>query len=158
VSLWRRALELEEESIAGRPRLGEAYELLLEHWRAGNRDRDLALHLMFLAWYLSLEPVHLTGLDESRTPSSELPRAFNEAHDTFASTIGQDAEMLFVVGVMARICPWCLGDVHLWDARSAAYRIAYRRLAPNGISPLVFEGRGYYGDYFAGQARVKRGF
>lgn len=113
---------------------------------------------MFLAWYLNIEPPYLTGLDERRTPSTEMPSVFTDVHDYFASMIHQDAEMLYVVGLMARLCSWWLGDASVWEARSERYQQAYRRLAPAGIAPSVFEGRGFYGDYFAGQSRVVGGY
>ena len=154
------ALELEQRSlgVGGEPRLGEAFELLRNAWRSGDRDRDLGLHLMFLAWYLAIEPPYLTGLDESQTPSIELPPVFSEVHDYFAAGIDRDPEMLYVVGLMARLCPWCIGDVGLWEMRSENYRKAYRRLAPDGIASSAFEGRGFYGDYFAGQSRAAGGY
>ncbi|HEY2749357.1 MAG TPA: hypothetical protein VGL86_32285, partial [Polyangia bacterium] len=67
-------MELEQRSIGtrGAPALGDAYQVLREQWRAGDRDREVALHLMFLAWYLNIEPPFLTGLDERRTPSTQL--------------------------------------------------------------------------------------
>jgi hypothetical protein len=156
----REALELEQRTVGvgAKTRLGEAYELLRNAWRAGDRDRDLGLHLMFLSWYLVIEPAHLTGLDEHRTPSRQMPLLFTEVHDYFAPSMAQDAEMLYVVGLMARLCPWCIGDVTVWDARSDQYRRAYRRLAPTGLAPSIFEGRGFYGDYFAGQCRVAGGY
>ena len=58
----QEALELEERAIQGEPTLGRAYELLLGQWNSGDRSRELALHLMFLAWYLCIEPPFLTGL------------------------------------------------------------------------------------------------
>ena len=156
----REALDLENRSIGigAERRLGEAYELLRNAWRAGDRDRDLALHLIFLAWYLNIEPPFLTGVDENRAPSTEMPLLFTEVHDYFAPRIYEDAEMLYVVGLMAHLCEWCVGDASVWKARSEEYRQAYRRLAPDGIAPSVFEGRGFYGNYFAGQCRVVGGY
>lgn len=63
-------LELENRSPGcdGEPTLFRAYELLLAAWRRGSRDREVGLHLMFLAWYLLCEPPHLTGLDERGVP------------------------------------------------------------------------------------------
>src|SRR5687767_6482579 len=60
------AMELEKQSLGaqGAPTLGRAYELLRDQWKSGERERELALHLMFLAWYLMMEPPFLTGLDE----------------------------------------------------------------------------------------------
>ena len=67
--------------------------------------------------------------------------------------------MLFVVGLMAHLSPWLLGGDHkVREERSGRYRTMYRRLAPEGIDPRVFTGRGAYGDDFAGQARVPGGY
>lgn len=155
-----RALELEQFSVGatGEALLGSAYELLRDQWRTGDRDRELGLHLMFLAWYLVIEPPSLTGLDEKRVPSVELPAMFSEVHDYFSNSIKGDVELLYVVGLMAHLCSWCIGDYGLWENRSKEYRAAYRRLAPDGILPSVFEKRGYYGHYFAGHARISNGY
>lgn len=127
-----------------------ATRTLRDQWRAGDRDRELALHLLFLAWYLNLEPSHLTGLDETRVSTEELPGMFSEVHDWLLpdGANSDDAEALFVAGLPAIMAPWLLGDVDLWTARSEAYRVRYRQ----------FEGRGAYGDYYAGQASVPGGF
>lgn len=155
-------LNLENESLGpdGAPTLGAAFEVFRGQWESGERDRELALHLMFLAWYLYLEPAHLTGLDEAQIPTDSLTAAFNAAHDWLlpAGADTDDAEALYVAGLAAGLCPWALGETSLWTARSEAYRVRYRQLAPDGISPAVFEGRGAYGDYFASQARVAGGY
>jgi hypothetical protein len=94
-----RALELEQQSLGtGNPALGEAYEMLRNQWRDGDRDRDLGLHLMFLAWYLEIEPAHLTGRNNDRAPTAQLQSVFAEVYDHFADSIEGDAEMLYVVG------------------------------------------------------------
>jgi len=48
-----KAMELEQEHRDARvpPTLGAAYEMIRDQWIAGERDRDVALHLSFLAWY-----------------------------------------------------------------------------------------------------------
>jgi len=157
-----KAMELENQSIGanGAPTLAAAYELLREQWESGERDRELALHLSFLAWYLIIEPSHLTGLDESRTSSESLVAVFNTVHDWLLPTgaATNDAEALYVVGLPASMFPWLLGDHDLWTARSEAYRIRYRQLAPDGIDPAVFDSRGAYGDYFESQASVVGGY
>ncbi len=154
-----RALELEKFDVTGgKPTLAAAYEILRDAWRSGDRDRELALHLMFLCWYMLIEPPHLTGLDERRVPSSELIAVFNEVHDYMTPASQGDAEFLYVVGLMSQLAPWLLGDNDMWEARSSQYRAGYRRLQPNGPDPTVFEGRGAYGEYFAGQARVDDGY
>ncbi len=141
-----------------KPTLAAAYEVLRDAWRSGDRDRELALHLMFLCWYTLIEPPHLTGRDERRVPSAELGTIFNEVHNYMLPTSQKDPEFFYVVGLMSHLSPWLLGDNDQWEARSQEYRVMYRRLLPNGLEPCVFKGRGAYGEYFASQALVKDGY
>jgi hypothetical protein len=54
--------------------------------------------------------------------------------------------------------PYLLGDNDEWEARSVRYRRRYRESFPDGLDPALFEGRGAYGDYFGGHARLKGGY
>ena len=83
---------------------------------------------------------------------------FGEVHEHFQSAISEDAEMLYAVGLMAQLAPWLLGDLATWEARSEEYRRKYRELAPHGLQPSIFAGRGAYGDYFGDQAKVEGGY
>lgn len=153
-------MELENQSIGndGRATLGRALELAIGEWNAGNREREFRLHLLFLVWDCNLEPSHITGYQEP-TPSDQLGELFSAVYETFADSIHDDAEALYVVGLMAQLTPWLLGgDLEIWEARSRDYRVRYRALVPDGLSPSYFEGRGAYGDYFAGQVQVAGGF
>ena len=137
-----------------------AHQLLRDQWRSGERDRELGLHLMSLAWYLLMEPEHFTGLDPAKANSGGLTATLNEAHDWLLplGSESDDAEVLYAAGLMAHLAPWLFGDSATWSDRSEAYRSRHRHLAPKGINPVVFEGRGAYGDYFQGQARVQDGY
>jgi hypothetical protein len=160
MAISSKALDLENRSIGvdGKPTFAAAYEILHDAWCSGDRDRELGLHLMFLCWYMLIEPSHLTGLDEGRVPSSELTRVFNEVYDFMAPGNEADPEFLYVVGLMSVLAPWLLGDHETWEQRSREYQVRYRQLKPNGLDPAVFQGRGAYGDYFAGQAGVEGGY
>jgi hypothetical protein len=79
-------------------------------------------------------------------------------HDYFRPSIKSDAEMLYVVGLMANLFPYLLGDEPEWESIAAEYQQSYRALVPEGLSPSVFAGRGAYGDYFAGQTSVVGGY
>ncbi len=160
-------LELENRSIGrdGAPMLASAYERLKQYWDAGNHEREVALHLLFLAWYGLCEPAHITGFETHDMRSDGLPAWYDQLQDTFNQVhkaiefqIDDDPEMLYVVGLMAHLFPYLLGDEREWTDRSERYRQRYRTLLPTGISPSVFEHRGAYGDYFAHQARVEGGF
>jgi hypothetical protein len=160
MSVPREVLELETRSLGrdGEPTLCRAYELLLAEWRRGSRDREVGLHLMFLAWYLLCEPSHLTGLDESRVASRTLPVVFREVHDYFRPTIKTDVEMLYAVGLMAQLFPYLLGEAGEFEALARDYRSLYRSFAPRGLSAELFAGRGAYGEYFAHQSQVAGGY
>ncbi|MDZ4257017.1 MAG: hypothetical protein U0994_00115 [Gemmatimonadales bacterium] len=143
----------------GEPTLGEALVLAIQEWDRGNREREFRLHLLFLAWYCQLEPPHLTGFDETTASSTRLPEVFSIVYETFAGSIMEDAEALYVVGLIALLTPWLLGGDHqTWEERSREFRARYRALVPKGLHPSTFEGRGAYGDYFADQVQVAGGF
>jgi hypothetical protein len=84
MSLPPAILELENRNVGrhGEPTLGAALGLAVAEWRAGNHDRELRLHLLFLSWYCNLEPPHLTGLSESAKQSAQLPELFHEIYET----------------------------------------------------------------------------
>jgi hypothetical protein len=153
-------LELESRAIGinGEPTLRETYLLLRESWLGGARDREIALHLMFLAWYGLVEPAHLTGFTESSDEQTELRAAFNNVHDFFEAQIRTDPELLFTIGLAADMFPYMLGEEAVWENRAIEYRRMYHAIAPDGIDPSVFSGRGAYGEYYQGQAMVKNGF
>jgi hypothetical protein len=101
----------------------------------------------------------LTGYDETNAAPEYLPQLFQEVYRSFADDILNDVECLFVVGLMARLSSWLLGeDSETWEARSLEFRKRYRQLAPKGLPATVFANRGAYGDYFARQVVVPGGF
>jgi hypothetical protein len=154
------ALEFENRSIGqnGEATLAAAYQILKREWEAGVREREVALHLLFLAWYGLCEPTHLTGFDEMPAQVNELEHTFNQVYHSLQPNIDSDPEMLYVVGLMAHLFPYLLGDEATWIERSKHYRQRYRSLAPTGLDSAIFRGRGAYGDYFAGQTQVVNGY
>jgi hypothetical protein len=160
MDLPHEVISLENRSTGqhGEPMLAAACTILASLWDDGDRGRELGLHLMFLCWYCLIEPEHLTGLDPNSQLAARLSLLFQEVHDFFVPSMEHDAEMLYVVGLMAHLAPWLLGNHDLWDARSKTYRKRYRMLSPRGIDPSVFADRAAYGDYFEGQAQAKHGY
>lgn len=155
-----KAIELENRSIGlnGDPTLAEAYKILKNQWNNGDRDREIGLHLMFLAWYGLIEPENLTGFSESERFSKELKETFTEVHDYFESQISSDAEMLYVFGLAADMFWYMFDNPDIWEERSKKYQLHYRKLAPNGIDPDIFRGRGAYGEYYAGHIELENGY
>lgn len=149
-------LQIENEYVArgGKPALGRAYAALKREWAAGNRDREVGLHLLFLSWFCYAEPACLTGLP---TSPGEIA-VFHTVLSHFDQEIESDPEMLYVVGLMTDLFPWIFGDQSLWEARSRVMQQKYRALAPAGISPEIFSDRGAYGAYFMGHARLAGGY
>ena len=127
----------------------ETYQNLRERWRAGERDREQGLHLLFLAWMHWAEPDFLTGM--AHDPGAQA--LWHEIFDHFAGEASTDAEFLWVAGLMATIAPWALGVERIWQAASERLRARAKALNPAGFAPEQFEGRGEYGKYFAHQAR-----
>ncbi|MBS2027372.1 MAG: hypothetical protein JST54_05650 [Deltaproteobacteria bacterium] len=149
----QEAIELESRHVPPRNErtLPQAFELLRRAWLDGERERELALHLMFLAFYLLIEPPSLTGLDVSKEASRDTLRMFREAHAWLLpdGAHSDDAEGLYVASLTIRLGLLYDGDNGEWGQRGVAYRARHERLCPNGMSPDVFVGRGYYGHYFA---------
>ena len=160
MSISQKALEFENRNIgaSGKPTLADAYEILKEQWSNGDCDREVGLHLMFLAWYGLIEPEHLTGFFVTEDLRQELNQLLNEVHDYFELQIYKDAEILYVFGLMAHMFWFMLEDNSIWEKRSIEYRQRYRALAPNGIDPEIFRNRGAYGAYYAGQAKIEGGY
>ena len=156
MSLPQRVLELENR--ANERTLAEAYAILKEQWHKGNRDREIGLHLMFLAWYGLVEPGDLTGFSKNEESMRELNHSLKEVHEYFEPWIYQDAEMLYVVGLAASMFWFMFEDAPEWEKRSIEYQQLYRALVPNGIDPKIFNNRGFYGQYYAGQAKVEGGY
>lgn len=127
----------------GKPVLGQALHFLNERWRAGRRDRETCLRLIFLAWYCLSEPTWLTGLPDNLESTALFQMVF--AH--LLQTTPNDPEFLFVVGYMASLWAWWCGDETEWEEVG---RQCLRRFESTGarLLPESFCGRGAYGHYF----------
>jgi hypothetical protein len=149
--ILQEAIYLENKELA------DAYKFLKQIWEDGNRDREIGLHLIFLTWYGIIEPKHITGFPETEEMRQELIIMLNKVHSYFEPQIHQDAEMLYVVGLIAHMHWFMLDDdvevAKVWEERSEKYHKQYRALSPNGIDSTIFFNRGAYGDYFARQAK-----
>ncbi len=132
-------------SSIGEPSLGQALSLLKERWSSGEKDKETALHLLFLVWYSCSEPGFLTGL-----PELELkPSLFTEVFEYLGSEKSTDPEVCLVVGIMAEVAPWCIGDESYWLNTSKKLKARSLSLKPEGFEPQYFHNRGAYGQYFS---------
>jgi hypothetical protein len=158
VSAATLAAEVAAYRKGGTATLAEAYRRLLVQWDLGDHDREVGLHLLFLAWYGLVEPTFITGFEASATVSERLRLKFNEVYSEMQPSLESDPEFLYVVGLMAHLFPWALGKPDEWEHRGEEYRLKYRSLAPAGLDPASFSDRGAYGLYFGSQAAVLGGY
>ncbi|HTK37091.1 MAG TPA: hypothetical protein VL325_01250 [Pyrinomonadaceae bacterium] len=154
------ALELENRSLGinYEPTLAEAYKILKAAWDKGNRDREVALHLMFIAWYGIIEPSHITGFIESDEEKHKLNQVLFDVHEHFKARISDDAEMLYTFGLMASMEYYMLERPDYWEKIGIEYRPLYRALAPNGLDSSIFKDRGAYGEYYEMQSQTLGGY
>jgi len=133
----------------GRARMEADYLRLKARWQTGGRDREGALHLLFLGWMHWAEPDCLTGLAEDPNAAD----LWHQIYSHFGGEASSDPEFLFVASLMADLFPWGLGDVAEWEG--IAKRLAARSLdlRPEGFSVQTFKDRSDYGDYFQIHAR-----
>ena len=114
----------------------EEYKQLRDRWDAGDRDREQALHLLFLAWMHWAEPDFLTDMSHD-------PRATDIWHDVYAHFRGEDssdAEFLYVAGIMASVTPWALGDEEAWQTRAVRMTARSLELDRKGFRPDYLKG------------------
>mgnify|MGYP001056955283 FL=1 len=137
------------------------YTTLKGMWKIGERDRELALHLAFLAWYGLVEPWFLTGFTKN-FDYQELQAIWHECYQFLNPEQAEDAEILYTLGLMLSMFAYVMGgDMNVWESKAEAFRTRYRRMLPRGISeiaPQIFQSIGLYGVYFMGQSRVVDGF
>jgi hypothetical protein len=158
MAISQEALSFEQQSIGigGLPTLVKAYGILQNQWNDGDHDREIGLHLLFISWYGLVEPPQYTGFEAGNQEDvwQDLQNTFNLVYAHFQKIIHTDPEMLYVIGLMAYLFPYSLGNEEKWKERSNVYHKMYRTYYPNGITPALFYGRGAYGAYFAHQASI----
>jgi hypothetical protein len=136
--------------MTGTMELEPDFRRLKAAWELGHRDREDALHLLFLAWMHWADPPFVTGLKDDLDAEDLWRTIFGY----FGGENSIDAEFLHVAGLMVGIFPWGLGDEIEWASRAERMKARSLDLRPDGFSPEFFEGRSDYGDYFAHQARA----
>jgi hypothetical protein len=136
--------------------LADCFATLVAAWTRGVRDREVALHLMFIASHGLVEPTFITGFGK---PESKLaPEEASVLRHVFAETTHYlmdawpgDPEILFVLGITFRMFGAVLRDEHLLLARENIERSYSHADCPD---PAIFRTRGGYGRYYGAQART----
>ena len=131
--------------------LEDIYNELCRCWAMDVISRELALELMFLAWWHWAEPDFLTGL--SYTPEA-IP-LWRMLFQDFGGEESDDPEFLFVAGVMLNVTPWALpGDEEANEKRAMRMQARSEKLRPQGFEPGYFHEDREYGEYFAHHSRL----
>jgi hypothetical protein len=130
--------------VNGAPSLGDAYSALLTRWKSRDADREDCLRLLFLSWYSCSEPNTLTGL-----PEGSKVTLVGVLFEYLGGEQTTDPEVMFAVGVMASLFPYCCGDEEIWSGIARSLKRRYRDVQHAERLPLnQFDGRGAYGKYF----------
>ncbi len=146
------AVENEHSRPGAPPRLGDAHTMLEARWRAGKRDLETGLRLMFLAWWAVTQPPYLTGMGTQEGCG----KTFREVFDYFGGTAAAEPELLYAVEYICSRDPWFCdgaGAEAAWSEVAVQCGKAARQLKPEGYPAEHFEARGTYGEYFAHIAR-----
>jgi hypothetical protein len=144
---------VEERYTAGAgPSLGRAYALLQKRWTEGGTDLETGLRLMFLAWYSGYRPPVGTGLPREDSTW----QVFRQVFEHFGGETSDEPELLFAVGHMVSVLPWCLGDEQEGQAVGRNCLARIRAMLPDGFPAEHFAGRGAYGQYFESLLKKKQ--
>lgn len=123
-------------TLAGRPRawrwhpnmndLSEELTILEKQWSSGKQDVPTARRILFVAWYVAVEPAFITGFDST-------PPFVMQVRDRLLSVVEEsakaDLESALVLGYMASFAPYAFGSSDQWLLKAQAllenaYRIA----------------------------------
>ena len=128
---------IEQAYTLGVPSLGKAADELLLRWRHNLRDAETAMRLVYLCWYRCCEPLHLTGLEDDLPSTDAIIAEFGDEEQL-------TAEMLFSIGMLAYLFPYCLGDETTWQHRATIYLQRATTVEPT--SPLFRNWPYFIGD------------
>ena len=123
--------------------LPELFEVLQTAWGSGDRDSELALHLMYTAWYL-WEP----GYDEYTCGLADqtLQKGFQQPYHYLGGSQSNNCTLLLTSGHMILLFDYRTG-LTLADARACLER--FLEICPDGIPISEFAQRGDFGEYFS---------
>jgi hypothetical protein len=123
----------------------ELFEILFDAWKAGDRDTELALHLMYASWDLweqcyDYHPQRHTDLGDQ-----VLITAFQQPYEYLGGHQSENPTLLLTASHMIFLFDYQTG-LTLNDAELCLER--FLEICPEGIPDAEFEGRGDFGDYF----------
>ena len=122
--------------------LPELFEILMPAWKAGERNPELALHLMHTSWDLWEQAYddYTCTLD-----GQALFKAFQEPYRYLGGHESDNCTLLLTAAHMILLFDYRTG-LSLGDAEACLQR--FLKLCPDGIPVSEFAQRGNFGDYF----------
>ena len=123
----------------------ELFEILFQAWRAGDRDTELALQLMYSSWDLGeqcydYEELRKRGLDEQ-----SFITGFQQPFEHLGGYNSENPTLLLSAGHMISLFDYRTG-LTLNDAEKCFQR--FLQICLEGIPDVEFEKRGDFGRYF----------
>ena len=106
--------------------LSKELTVLENQWAAGKRDVSIARRILFISWYVAIEPSFVTDMDD--TPPS-VKQVWDEVLSVAERSAQNDLESALVLGYMISFSPYIFGPNETWLPKAQsllenAYRIA----------------------------------
>ena len=121
------------------------FEILLNAWKAGDRDSELALQLMYASWDLGEQCYDNYTKKLRELDDQALILGFQQPYEYLGGHQSENCTLLLTAGHMISLF-YYRTDLTLNDAEICLKR--FLKLCPDGIPDAEFEGRGEFGDYF----------
>jgi hypothetical protein len=123
----------------------ELCEILLNAWKAGDRDTELALQLMYASWDLWEQCYDYHTLRQRGLDDQALIMGFQQPYEHLGKHQSENHTLLLIAGHLITLFDYQTG-LTLNDAEMCLKR--FLEICPEGIPDAEFEGRGSFGDYF----------
>jgi len=119
--------------------------ILFKAWKAGDRDTELALQLMYNSWDLWEQCYDYDTIKQLGLEDQDLITGFKQPYEYLGGHQSENNTLLLIAGHMITLFDYQTG-LTLNDAEMCLKRFVER--CPEGIPDADFEGRGDFGDYF----------
>jgi hypothetical protein len=91
-------------------KLGEELAMLEKEWASGKRDIHLARKILFIAWYVVVEPSSVTGIES--TPY--VKQVWDELLSVVERSAQNNLESSLILGYMISFAPYVFGPDDVW--------------------------------------------
>ncbi len=124
----------------------ELMAILLNAWKAGDRDTELALQLMYASWGLWDQCYDYDSIQQRGLDDQALILGFQQPYEYLGGHQSENHTLLLIAGHMITLFDYQTG-LALNDSEMCLKR--FLEICPEGIPDAEFEGRGDFGEYFS---------